>query len=56
MGPMKPQFPIYTTGNVPPPKPLTSKIYEGNKALLQQLRIQSAIEKLVTERASAPFS
>jgi len=47
---MKPQFPIYTTGKVPPPKPLNSKIYQGNKALLEQLQIQRALEKLVTER------
>jgi hypothetical protein len=50
MGPITPQFPIYTTGNIPPPKPLTSKIFVGNKALLEQLRIQRAIEKLLTER------
>jgi len=50
MLPITPQFPFYTTGSVPPPKPLTSRIYVGNKALLEQLRIQRALEKLVVER------
>jgi hypothetical protein len=54
MGPIKSQFPIYTTGNVPPPKPLNSKIYEGNKALLEQLQIQKALERLIKERAGYP--
>lgn len=53
MLPVTPQFPIYTTGNTPPPKPMTSKIYVGNQALLEQLRIQRAFEKLITTRASA---
>jgi hypothetical protein len=52
MEPLKPQFPVYETGAVPPPKPLTVKIYEGNKALLEQLRIQAALERLAKNRAS----
>ena len=52
MLPITPQFPLYTTGSIPPPKPLTSKIYVGNKALLEQLRIQRALEKLVAGRAA----
>jgi hypothetical protein len=53
MGPLTPQFPIFTTGKVPPPKPLDSKLYLGNKALLEQLKIQGALEKLARGRASA---
>lgn len=56
MGPLTPQFPIYTTGKVPPPKPLNSKLYMGNKALLEQLKIQRALEKLATGRASADWT
>ena len=33
---------------------VTLKIYEGNKALLEQLQIQKALERLIKERAGYP--